>query len=899
MERSSKLLESLSFNYMHTRWNTIEKAHGDTCDWFFQLKAYSEWLDPRPNREGERFLWIKGKPGAGKSTIMKHIHRQFLHYRREHVVLAFFFNARGTVLEKSTVGMYRSLLHQLLTEKRELCKIFDILPSNFLKEASQENLSTPVLKELFEEAVTRLDSRPCVCLIDALDECHEDEIRDMISFFGTIIQSRRRFQVCFSSRHYPSITIRNAVEVVLERETGHSLDISRYVHAELNIDHKTGAEDIYTGLKTKSSNIFLWVVLVVRILNKEWDRQRSLPAVKRKLHEVPSDLSQLFYEIMTSNLEGKDSTLLCIQWILFAAEPLTPQEFYYALLSGLEYREESLMRNPDDTTSSNIEQFILHHSRGLAELTASKEPTVQFIHESVRDFLLKERGISKVWNELDANFEGKSQDRLAKCCISYSNSRELSENLQNLKSYRAIKQSFPFLDHALRWAFSYANDAEGKGISQIGFLERFPTRTYIGLRQLHFKDDNGIAYGPSTTLLYLLAERNMSHLTRIYPEELKLKCLDPEESLLGNAFYAAILSSSHGVVAELVKTMTSTFDKPLLEELLVEYLKRPFGPGRDWPEPRPLIGPEDLVCWLAQNGDLETLRIVMELTDIRDLLDSEDRFRRTPLTYAIDRGKIEFFRFLLATGNVDPNRIDDTNQTPLYKAFDILGQTRRTGRLAVVKILLEAGAHCDQPIPDMKSALYLAVEEGLEDVVKLLLKHDADPSPQNSRAYLPLNGAIQNKNKEIARLLIDNGANVNPGPPDGDLPLSLAVNRDSPEMLSFLLGKGAQVDARDHCGETALYKACYYGYIECLKILLAHKANVNAQGGEHGSALDACRYSQFASSKAKREIVNLLLEVGAHTSDSREDIFRELGDNELSNNQISDEEIWDEEIEVW
>src|ERR1700761_2433074 len=63
------------------------------------------------------------------------------------------------------------------------------------------------LRTLFQEAVKRITAERLICFIDALDECHEDEVRDMVTCFETLYQAatdtRTQLLICFSSRHYP------------------------------------------------------------------------------------------------------------------------------------------------------------------------------------------------------------------------------------------------------------------------------------------------------------------------------------------------------------------------------------------------------------------------------------------------------------------------------------------------------------------------------------------------------------------------------------------------------------------------------------------------------------------------------------------------------------------------
>ena len=132
------------------------------------------------------------------------------------------------------------------------------------------------------------------------NECAEEQIRDMIAFFERIdelaLSFKIHFQVCFSSRHYPHITIKNGLNLVLEGQEGHTQDIANYLESELKIGQSKIAQQIRSELQEKASGIFMWVVLVVGILNKEHDRGR-IHALRRRLQEIPGDLHELFYDI--------------------------------------------------------------------------------------------------------------------------------------------------------------------------------------------------------------------------------------------------------------------------------------------------------------------------------------------------------------------------------------------------------------------------------------------------------------------------------------------------------------------------------------------------------------------------------------------------------------------------
>jgi hypothetical protein len=74
-ERERQLIafkEMLAFPEMDMRSARIETAQAQTCGWLPAAPEYKRWLDPELRSAHHGILWIKGNPGAGKSTIMKY-----------------------------------------------------------------------------------------------------------------------------------------------------------------------------------------------------------------------------------------------------------------------------------------------------------------------------------------------------------------------------------------------------------------------------------------------------------------------------------------------------------------------------------------------------------------------------------------------------------------------------------------------------------------------------------------------------------------------------------------------------------------------------------------------------------------------------------------------------------
>jgi len=115
------------------RQDTARTADPETFGWIWSLEdsQFMRWL-----RSGHQIFWITGKPGSGKTTMMKYIvanedlikqsslfvdskRRVTQEYRgsstgRDLIIAVHYFDHEGDDLANSVAGLLRSLLFQLL-----------------------------------------------------------------------------------------------------------------------------------------------------------------------------------------------------------------------------------------------------------------------------------------------------------------------------------------------------------------------------------------------------------------------------------------------------------------------------------------------------------------------------------------------------------------------------------------------------------------------------------------------------------------------------------------------------------------------------------------------------------------------------------------------------------------
>jgi energy-coupling factor transporter ATP-binding protein EcfA2 len=512
-------VEALTFEEMNSRYKSIDPAHVNTCQWLFQKLKYIQWRDREHLESHNGFLWIKGKAGSGKSTLMKcafaHAEENFPHDK----IVSFFFNARGQHLERSVEGMYRSLLSQILRRFPQLRPKF---PAYSPESVQQRGWAVTALRNYLHRAITNLSKDDAITLyIDALDECDEDDIREAIEHFEELgpaaLSMPISLRICFASRYYPRVSIQRCIEIHVEEQIEHQQDIRNYINGKLTIRNVTFKAQLASEIEARASGVFFWVVLVVRLIKKRCDGGVSHVELSKSLQEVPNKLQELIGVV----LDTPDDSLLCtLRWILFARLPLKIEELYFAIRTGTG-RLTSGLWNRSEVDRDDMEALILASSRGLVEIKPFWfGKRAQLVHESVREYLitggLEDLGPS---NNIVA---AKNHAELFQWCQTYLGSIE-GEHVATFKkgdiqSPDEARQTYPLLDYAESYIFYHFKVAYIAGVLHSSSLHQFPIRQYVYLDFLNDKICPGVyqqllePHHLSTSLLYISIRRGYTQL---------------------------------------------------------------------------------------------------------------------------------------------------------------------------------------------------------------------------------------------------------------------------------------------------------------------------------------------------------------------------------------------------
>lgn len=164
--------------------------------WLFQQNSIKSWVDL--HSLAEPLLWIKGKPGAGKTILASVLIEECR--RRLDSAVAFFYCKHGDPTRNSFMAFTRSVVLQLSQLKPSL------LPFILDKASSSgtDSLKSPkVAKDILNVALESFDNLSLV--IDGIDECvksQKDEISSWVRSTVTAAQANHseNLRCCFLSQ---------------------------------------------------------------------------------------------------------------------------------------------------------------------------------------------------------------------------------------------------------------------------------------------------------------------------------------------------------------------------------------------------------------------------------------------------------------------------------------------------------------------------------------------------------------------------------------------------------------------------------------------------------------------------------------------------------------------------
>ena len=751
-------------------------------------------------------LWIKGKPGAGKSTVLKHALETAERESKKGIILAsFFFHGRGVRMQKNTLGLFRSLLHQILKKNRDLLSNLTSLYKDRCetegKFAEKWEWDKKQLQSFFKQnVVDAARIHPIRIYIDALDECGEDLATELIEFFRFFAAP---ISICFSCRHYPFVALEGGNEVCVEQEN--KQDIVSYINDKINthVQRVAIAQVIRNEMVSRSKGNFQWVVLVLPRVLKMHKSRKSLLTIQTMIRNIPAELNELYTNLLKFVDEyERAQSLRLLQWISFAFRPLTLRELRLARVVSADTTYRSLRECRKSElyvdTDEDMERIVCDLSKGLAEVIGNgSERVAQFVHQSVKDFLLEQEGFQILDHASEGTVVGRGHFWLSRSCIKYFLMEEVQDSVHSLRYER--RATCTMLEYPVKYLFRHVQAVDVADMSQSDLLALDSIPTNGILLQSWFEVYQRLEpfhrfYGQ--TLLHVASKYNLIGVA--------------------NAILARNLWADHkDIQSRTPLFIAAAKGHKVLVETLVSREDVDVNSKCD-------MGKTPLFI-AAKMGHIGVVEMLIDRDDVN--VDSKDRSGFTPLSIVAERGHKAIAEILMIRDDIDVNSKNRLGETPLSLAA-------KGGHKAIITMLLnrnDVKINSENHWGD--TPLSIAAGKGHEAVVKMLMtRDDVDADSKNCVGETPLSLAAEKGYEAIAKMIMTRDeVDVNSENQSRLTPLSKAGRSGHTSLAKVLFERGLVSNLSNIQLNTAFIEAASHSHYETRKLLLPEIVDVNAR----------------------------------------------------------------------
>lgn len=405
-----------------------------SCDWFLCKPSFERWLD----RSCSQVLWLRGRPGAGKTVLTSHIINHLRNLGRD---CCFFFFKEEDKSKVTVNSFLRSLAWQMAQLHGNILSAVLDVAATWQDATISKADHNPVWQRLYLRSLLNIRLiKQQYWVIDALDECKAG--CELMSFLAKA-QEHWPLSILVTSRYpmtsmgFTNQTIEVVSEAIEERDT--KKDIRLFLQTHINSlpsrnddEKKAMADDI----AETSNGCFLWVGLVL----KELQQANTSADIRRVLASSSDSMDNLYSKILTDMANarfGKDLAKAILTWTACSFRPLSIDEIHRAIELDI------------NDSISDVERSINTCCRNIAYVDSQK--TVRLIHSTARNFLLRQRSVPELEIE-----KSNAHRRLTLACFEYLTSSEMkAPRSRKLSLATEAEKKSPFADYACKFVFKH------------------------------------------------------------------------------------------------------------------------------------------------------------------------------------------------------------------------------------------------------------------------------------------------------------------------------------------------------------------------------------------------------------------------------------------------------------
>ncbi|KAF5633786.1 uncharacterized protein FTJAE_6937 [Fusarium tjaetaba] len=291
-------------------WDEYEQKYDDGSDAELEKARFEEEVDEIDHiwehfsawlQSGDKLFWIRGKPGSGKSTLVKFVidndntKRLLGSWKPNTRLLSHFFWKIGSEPQNSIRGLLCSLLYNLLSEDAdavdEVLERFKFSQEkDFYKEWSPKEAQKVLLYLLDAGAQST-----CI-FIDGLDEIsNNDGYRALLSVIQRLALFKGLESIGAQNLRLEDLT--KPEMVVYLRKQFETLPKEKSAGLPLEVFTDT--------LLDKAQGVFLWLALAIKSVTDGILKDDDQALIFERLSELPDELESL-YQTMWERLNGND-----------------------------------------------------------------------------------------------------------------------------------------------------------------------------------------------------------------------------------------------------------------------------------------------------------------------------------------------------------------------------------------------------------------------------------------------------------------------------------------------------------------------------------------------------------------------------------------------------------------